>query len=70
MFAIPSARTDQRAWFAGAIAELIDNASDPDVCATHLTIDAENVGRIMEERLIIKDNGNGLFPDQLHRMMR
>eukprot|EP00657_Telonema_sp_P-1_P010528 TRINITY_DN5008_c0_g3_i2.p1 TRINITY_DN5008_c0_g3~~TRINITY_DN5008_c0_g3_i2.p1 ORF type:complete len:419 (-),score=129.94 TRINITY_DN5008_c0_g3_i2:51-1307(-) len=56
-------------WAFGAIAELIDNASDPDVCATKLAIEVETPHSHGKERLVIKDNGNGLYPEGLHRMM-
>ena len=55
-------------WAFGAIAELIDNATDPDVQAKSLKIDvlepdSEN------PMLMLTDNGNGASPGTLHKMV-
>ena len=49
--------------------ELIDNSSDPDVLAKNFRIDVENVDGDSGARLLFADDGNGLEPDRLHRMM-
>jgi dolichyl-phosphate-mannose--protein O-mannosyl transferase len=54
-------------WAFGAIAELIDNATDPDVCASKLSIDVENIES--DTRLVITDNGYGASPETLHKML-
>ena len=45
-----------------------DNAYDPDVAATQLFIDKKSIQN--ETCLIFTDNGNGMAPDKLHRMLR
>ncbi|KAJ3592360.1 hypothetical protein NHX12_007487 [Muraenolepis orangiensis] len=50
-----------------AIAELIDNAYDPDVNAKQLWIDKTQIKD--KECLTFMDNGNGLNYDMMHRML-
>ena len=45
-----------------------DNAYDPDVAASKLNIDYKVIGG--ESCLIFTDNGHGLNPEKLHRMLR
>ncbi|KAM9851255.1 MORC family CW-type zinc finger protein 3a [Aulostomus maculatus] len=54
-------------WPFSAIAELIDNAYDPDVNAKHLWIDSS----VIKEQtcLIFMDNGNGLDHEGMHKML-
>ncbi|MEE6467884.1 hypothetical protein FKM82_008097 [Ascaphus truei] len=54
-------------WPFSAIAELIDNAYDPDVNAKQLWIDKT----IIKSRtcLTFTDNGNGMNQDKLHKML-
>jgi hypothetical protein len=54
-------------WAFGAIAELVDNAQDPDVMADTLTIDCLDIGGHVSLRLA--DNGLGLDRKGLHRML-
>ena len=45
-----------------------DNAYDPDVKASQLWIDRTRIhGEIC---LTFTDNGNGMLPDKLHKMLR
>nr|XP_022292536.1 MORC family CW-type zinc finger protein 3-like isoform X1 [Crassostrea virginica] len=54
-------------WAFSAVAELIDNAYDPDVNASELWIDKRDVnGKVC---LTFTDNGNGLVPEKLHKML-
>ena len=45
-----------------------DNAYDPDVAATQLFIDKKSIQN--ETCLVFTDNGNGMGPEKLHRMLR
>ncbi|KAM9343617.1 MORC family CW-type zinc finger protein 3a isoform 2-T2 [Pholidichthys leucotaenia] len=54
-------------WPFSAIAELIDNAYDPDVSAKQFWIDKTVVKQ--EECLIFMDNGNGLDYETMHKML-
>ncbi|XP_055954587.1 MORC family CW-type zinc finger protein 3-like isoform X2 [Patella vulgata] len=56
-------------WVFSAIAELIDNAYDPDVNAKGLWIDKEELGLSKKTCLTITDNGSGLAPDKLLKML-
>lgn len=51
----------------GAIAELLDNAVDPDVSARTVFIDVENISN--ESCLTFTDDGCGMTPVKLHRML-
>ncbi|XP_067322811.1 MORC family CW-type zinc finger protein 3 isoform X1 [Anolis sagrei] len=54
-------------WPFSAVAELIDNAYDPDVNAKQMWIDQTIInGNIC---LIFMDNGNGMNADKLHKML-
>ncbi|XP_069886753.1 MORC family CW-type zinc finger protein 3 [Dipodomys merriami] len=54
-------------WPFSAVAELIDNAYDPDVNAKQIWIDKTVINnRIC---LTFTDNGNGMTPDKLHKML-
>ncbi|XP_048202206.1 MORC family CW-type zinc finger protein 3 isoform X2 [Perognathus longimembris pacificus] len=54
-------------WPFSAVAELIDNAYDPDVNAKQMWIDKTVINnRIC---LTFTDNGNGMTPDKLHKML-
>ncbi|CAH1227222.1 MORC3 [Branchiostoma lanceolatum] len=54
-------------WPFSAIAELIDNAYDPDVAARQLFIDMEKISET--QCLTFTDNGAGMTPDKLHKML-
>ncbi|KAJ7515187.1 hypothetical protein O6H91_22G004200 [Diphasiastrum complanatum] len=54
-------------WAFGAIAELIDNAMDPDVNASQFCIDMKEFNG--EPSLVFMDNGCGLTPERLHKML-
>ncbi|XP_024514720.1 MORC family CW-type zinc finger protein 4 [Selaginella moellendorffii] len=54
-------------WAFGAIAELIDNAIDPDVNASQFCIDLKEFNN--EPCLVLMDNGCGLNPERLHKML-
>ncbi|XP_056415584.1 LOW QUALITY PROTEIN: MORC family CW-type zinc finger protein 3 [Hyla sarda] len=54
-------------WPFSAIAELIDNAYDPDVNAKQIWIDQTNIGDHLV--LTFTDNGNGMNLDKLHKML-
>uniref|UniRef100_A0A3Q3B5T6 Morc S5 domain-containing protein n=1 Tax=Kryptolebias marmoratus TaxID=37003 RepID=A0A3Q3B5T6_KRYMA len=54
-------------WPFSAIAELIDNAYDPDVCAKQFWIDKTMVKG--ELCLSFMDNGNGLTHETMHKML-
>lgn len=54
-------------WPFSAIAELIDNAYDPDVNAQHFWIDKTVVSK--EECLSFMDDGNGLDYQTMHKML-
>ncbi|KTF82192.1 hypothetical protein cypCar_00039682 [Cyprinus carpio] len=54
-------------WPFSAVAELIDNASDPGVTAKNIWIDVVTV----REQLCLSfmDNGSGMTPNKLHKML-
>ncbi|XP_059150084.1 MORC family CW-type zinc finger protein 3-like [Physella acuta] len=54
-------------WAFSAIAELIDNAYDPDVKASALLIDKVDIND--KPCLVFLDNGTGMDYDQLHNML-
>uniref|UniRef100_K1R717 MORC family CW-type zinc finger protein 3 n=1 Tax=Magallana gigas TaxID=29159 RepID=K1R717_MAGGI len=54
-------------WAFSAVAELIDNAYDPDVNASELWIDKRDING--KTCLTFTDNGNGLVPEKLHKML-
>ncbi|XP_078734397.1 MORC family CW-type zinc finger protein 3 [Lampetra fluviatilis] len=54
-------------WPFSAFAELIDNAYDPDVGAKQIWIDKTVI--IGEQCLMFRDNGKGMCPDKLHKML-
>ncbi|XP_053482041.1 MORC family CW-type zinc finger protein 3-like [Ictalurus furcatus] len=54
-------------WPFSAIAELIDNAYDPDVSAEQLWIDKSVIKD--QDCLIFMDNGNGMDCDKMHKML-
>ncbi|XP_067459824.1 MORC family CW-type zinc finger protein 3a isoform X1 [Thunnus thynnus] len=54
-------------WPFSAIAELIDNAYDPDVSAKQFWIDKTMINK--EECLSFMDNGNGLDHETMHKML-
>ncbi|XP_053483633.1 MORC family CW-type zinc finger protein 3-like isoform X2 [Ictalurus furcatus] len=54
-------------WPFSAIAELIDNAYDPDVSAKQLWIDKSVIKD--QDCLIFMDNGNGMDYDKMHKML-
>ncbi|XP_028993390.1 MORC family CW-type zinc finger protein 3a isoform X2 [Betta splendens] len=54
-------------WPFSAIAELIDNAYDPDVSAKQFWIDKTMIKK--EECLSFMDNGNGLDYETIHKML-
>ncbi|KAM7380435.1 hypothetical protein PAMP_003730 [Pampus punctatissimus] len=54
-------------WPFSAIAELIDNAYDPDVDAKQIWIDKTVVNEV--ECLSFMDNGNGLSLEMMHKML-
>ncbi|XP_044061161.1 MORC family CW-type zinc finger protein 3 isoform X2 [Siniperca chuatsi] len=54
-------------WPFSAVAELIDNASDPGVSAKQIWIDVvDEVGHLC---LTFTDNGSGMTPNKLHKML-
>ncbi|RXM35737.1 MORC family CW-type zinc finger protein 3 [Acipenser ruthenus] len=55
-------------WPFSAIAELIDNAYDPDVNAKQLWIDKTLING--QTCLTFMDNGNGMDRDKMHKMLR
>ncbi|CAE1304793.1 MORC [Acanthosepion pharaonis] len=61
------ANSTSHTWTFSAIAELIDNAYDPDVNASQLWIDKYNINNKI--CLSFVDNGNGMEPDKLLRML-
>ncbi|XP_013400383.1 MORC family CW-type zinc finger protein 3 isoform X2 [Lingula anatina] len=61
------ANSTSHTWIFSAIAELIDNAYDPDCNASQLRIDKRIIGQ--KDCLIFIDNGNGMNPDKLHKML-
>ncbi|KAL3883240.1 hypothetical protein ACJMK2_029523 [Sinanodonta woodiana] len=54
-------------WAFSAIAELIDNAYDPDVNAAEIRIDTRVINGTV--CLTFVDNGNGMTQDKLHKML-
>ncbi|XP_052810940.1 MORC family CW-type zinc finger protein 3-like [Mya arenaria] len=54
-------------WPFSAVAEIIDNAYDPDVSASEIWIDKRVVGAT--ECLTFVDNGNGMSQEKLHKML-
>uniref|UniRef100_A0A8C5MAQ8 MORC family CW-type zinc finger 3 n=1 Tax=Leptobrachium leishanense TaxID=445787 RepID=A0A8C5MAQ8_9ANUR len=54
-------------WPFSAVAELIDNAYDPDVNAKQIWIDKTVIKGYM--CLTVTDNGNGMNHDKLHKML-
>ncbi|XP_059542404.1 MORC family CW-type zinc finger protein 3 isoform X1 [Myotis daubentonii] len=54
-------------WPFSAVAELIDNAYDPDVNAKQIWIDKTVINRHI--CLTFTDNGNGMTSDKLHKML-
>ncbi|XP_077389179.1 MORC family CW-type zinc finger protein 3 isoform X2 [Festucalex cinctus] len=54
-------------WPFSAVAELIDNASDPGVAAKQIWVDVTNEGS--ELCLTFTDNGSGMTPNKLHKML-
>ncbi|XP_048884452.1 MORC family CW-type zinc finger protein 4 isoform X1 [Brienomyrus brachyistius] len=54
-------------WPFSAVAELVDNASDPGVTAKQIWIDV----LVVKEQLCLTfiDNGNGMTPSKLHKML-
>uniref|UniRef100_A0A8C9ZRZ1 Histidine kinase/HSP90-like ATPase domain-containing protein n=1 Tax=Sander lucioperca TaxID=283035 RepID=A0A8C9ZRZ1_SANLU len=55
-------------WPFSAVAELIDNALDPGVLAKQIWIDVfDEAGHLC---LTFTDNGSGMTPNKLHKMLR
>ncbi|XP_029368037.1 MORC family CW-type zinc finger protein 3 [Echeneis naucrates] len=54
-------------WPFSAVAELIDNASDPGVSAKQIWIDVVDVAG--HHCLTFTDNGSGMTPNKLHKML-
>lgn len=54
-------------WAFGAIAELIDNAMDPDVMASQFQVELRDIRG--KRCLVFMDNGFGMVPEQLHKML-
>ncbi|XP_074649126.1 MORC family CW-type zinc finger protein 3-like isoform X2 [Tubulanus polymorphus] len=54
-------------WAFSAIAELVDNAYDPDCGAKELQILVEKIGNV--DVLVFKDNGKGMSEQKLHKML-
>lgn len=54
-------------WPFSAVAELIDNAYDPDVKAKQIWIDKTTIKN--EDCLVFMDNGAGMDDDKLHKML-
>ncbi|PWA22271.1 hypothetical protein CCH79_00012590 [Gambusia affinis] len=54
-------------WPFSAVAELIDNASDPGVCAKQIWIDVVKIDDQL--CLTFTDNGSGMTPNKLHKML-
>ncbi|KAH9525175.1 MORC CW-type zinc finger protein 3 [Bulinus truncatus] len=54
-------------WAFGAFAEIIDNAYDPDVGATHISIDKEIIHE--ESCLVFLDDGAGMNREKLVKML-
>eukprot|EP00794_Sanderia_malayensis_P000413 gene413-1048_t len=56
-------------WPFSAVAELIDNAYDPDVNASQLFIDLKAFKNPPNRCLVFTDNGNGMSPNKLYKML-
>ncbi|KAM4586160.1 MORC family CW-type zinc finger protein 3 isoform 2-T2 [Fundulus diaphanus] len=54
-------------WPFSAVAELIDNASDPGVCAKQIWLDVVKIDD--QICLTFTDNGSGMTPNKLHKML-
>ncbi|KAM4732084.1 MORC family CW-type zinc finger protein 3 [Anableps anableps] len=54
-------------WPFSAVAELIDNASDPGVCAKQIWLDVVKIDDQL--CLTFTDNGSGMTPNKLHKML-
>ncbi|GFO20071.1 MORC family CW-type Zinc finger protein 3 [Plakobranchus ocellatus] len=54
-------------WVFSAFAEIIDNAYDPDVKATDLSIDKEDIGG--NTCVVFQDDGIGMSKDNLLKML-
>ncbi|KAG5263763.1 hypothetical protein AALO_G00268300 [Alosa alosa] len=54
-------------WPFSAVAELVDNASDPGVTAKKIWIDVVQVKD--QQCLAFTDNGSGMTPNKLHKML-
>uniref|UniRef100_A0A3Q2Q854 Morc S5 domain-containing protein n=1 Tax=Fundulus heteroclitus TaxID=8078 RepID=A0A3Q2Q854_FUNHE len=54
-------------WPFSAVAELIDNASDPGVCAKQIWLDVVKIDD--QTCLTFTDNGSGMTPNKLHKML-
>ncbi|XP_029917781.1 MORC family CW-type zinc finger protein 3 [Myripristis murdjan] len=62
-----SSNSTSHTWPFSAVAELIDNASDPGVTAKQIWIDViEESGQLC---LTFTDNGSGMTPSKLHKML-
>ncbi|XP_053483636.1 MORC family CW-type zinc finger protein 3-like [Ictalurus furcatus] len=61
------ANSTSHTWPFSAIAELIDNAYDPDVSAKQLWIDKSVIKG--QDCLIFMDNGKGMDYDKMHKML-
>ncbi|CAH1798954.1 unnamed protein product, partial [Owenia fusiformis] len=62
-----AANATSHTWPFSAIAELIDNAYDPDVKAGRLYIDTRKFGTV--DSVVLVDDGAGMSADKLHRML-
>uniref|UniRef100_A0A8C3M8Y4 Uncharacterized protein n=1 Tax=Geospiza parvula TaxID=87175 RepID=A0A8C3M8Y4_GEOPR len=67
MFSITSGIIRYHTWPFSAIAELIDNAYDPDVSAKQIWIDKTVINDNI--CLTFTDNGNGMNSEKLHKML-
>ncbi|MCJ8735753.1 hypothetical protein PDJAM_G00251190 [Pangasius djambal] len=63
----PFSAVADHTWPFSAVAELIDNASDPGVTAKQIWIDVVSVKE--ELCLSFTDNGSGMTPSKLHKML-
>ncbi|XP_012943141.1 MORC family CW-type zinc finger protein 4 isoform X2 [Aplysia californica] len=61
------ANSTSHTWVFSAFAELIDNAYDPDVSASELLIEKEDIGNVPS--LIFLDNGAGMNSEHLLKML-
>ena len=62
-----NSNSTSHSWAFGAVAELVDNAQDPDVMADQLSIDVQEVDG--HKALMFSDNGLGLDRAGLHKML-